>query len=105
MISGCTRNNLPFSLVAFTLSSDATPDQILELSHSITLSMRREDLCGRLGRYQFNVALSGDANAAGELSRRVLDSFSSECRSHFVQWKTGESTLDLFLRLDQLSEI
>jgi hypothetical protein len=104
MIAGCERSDNPFSLIAFTLSSDGSPEQVLDLAHSITLSMRKEDLCGRLGRYQLNVALAGDIHAGQELCRRVQASFTSEVDTHSAQWKKGESALDLFYRLDQLSE-
>jgi hypothetical protein len=67
--------------------------------------MRKEDLCGRLGRYQFNVALGGDIRAGQELCRRVRQSFISEVITNSTQWEKGESALDLFFRLDQLSEI
>lgn len=105
MIAGCLRNGNPFSLIDFTLPSDSTSAQLLDLAHSISLSMRREDLCGRLGLYQFNVALGGDIRAGQELCRRVHECFPAEVMSHSAQWQKGESALDLFYRLDQLSEI
>lgn len=67
--------------------------------------MRKEDLCGRLGRNQFNVALGGDIHAGQELCKRVRASFLSEVTTHIAQWQKGESALELFYRLDQLSEI
>ena len=105
MIAGCRRNGLPFSLIDFTLRSNSSAQQVLDLAHSISISMRKEDLCGRLGRYQFNVALGGDIRAGQELCRRVRQSFISEVITNSTQWEKGESTLDLFFRLDQLSEI
>jgi hypothetical protein len=105
MIAGCMRNGNPFSLIYFTLPSDCTSVQLLDLAHSISLSMRKEDLCGRLGRHQFNVALGGDIRAGQELCRRVHESFPSEVATHSAQWQRGESALDLFYRLDQLSEM
>ncbi|CAB4650469.1 unannotated protein [freshwater metagenome] len=99
------RNGHPFSLIDFTLPSDGTSQQVLDLAHSISLSMRKEDLCGRLGRYQFNVALGGDIRAGQELCKRVRASLLSEVTTHSAQWEKGESALDLFYRLDQLSEI
>jgi hypothetical protein len=105
MIAGSMRSGHPFSLIDFTLPSNGTSQQVLDLAHSISLSMRKEDLCGRLGRYQFNVALGGDTRAGQELCRRVHESFISEVTTHSAQWEKGESALDLFYRLDQLSEI
>ena len=105
MIAGSMRNDHAFSLIAFTLLSDSTSEQVLDLAHSISLSMRKEDLCGRLGQYQFNVALGGDIHAGQELCRRVHESFISEVITNTAQWEKGESALDLFYRLDQLSEI
>ena len=105
MIAGSMRNDHSFSLIDFTLPSNGTSVQLLDLAHSISLSMRKEDLCGRLGRFQFNVALGGDIRAGQELCRRVRESYTSEVMTHSVQWQKGESALDLFHRLDQLSEI
>jgi len=99
------RNGHHFSLIDFTLPSDVTSQQVLDLAHSISLSMRKEDLCGRLGRYQFNVALGGDIRAGQELCKRVRASLLSQVTTHSAQWEKGESALDLFYRLDQLSEI
>lgn len=105
MIAGCMRNGHSFSLIDFTLPSDGTSQQVLDLAHSISLSMRKEDLCGRLGRYQFNVALGGDIRAGQELCKRVRASLLSQVTTHSAQWEKDESALDLFYRLDQLSEI
>lgn len=105
MIAGGMRNGHPFSLIAFTLPSNSTSENVLDLAHSISLSMRKEDLCGRLGRFQFNVALSGDIHAGQELGKRVHESFISGVTTHSAQWQKGESALDLFYRLDQLTEI
>jgi hypothetical protein len=105
MIAGCMRNGFPFSLIDLTLPSGSSSQQVLDLAHSISLSMRKEDLCGRLGRYQFNVALGGDIRAGQELRRRVHESFIAEVITNSAQWEKGESALDLFFRLDQLSEI
>ena len=104
-IAGCMRNGHPFSLIDFTLPGDGTSQQVLDLAHSISLSMRKEDLCGRLGRNQFNVALGGDIHAGQELCKRVRASLLSEVTTHIAQWQKGESALELFYRLDQLSEI
>ncbi|KGA20058.1 hypothetical protein GM50_3315 [freshwater metagenome] len=67
--------------------------------------MRKEDLCGRLGRYEFSVALGGDIRAGQEFCKRVHAKFISQVTTHIAQWEKGESALDLFYRLDQLSEI
>jgi GGDEF domain-containing protein len=104
MISGSKRNLSPFSLIALTLSDEATSENVIALAHSISTSMRHEDLCGRLGRFQFIIALAGDLQAGGELSKRIQGSFDSHFSVHVVQWRASESLLELFYRLDTLSE-
>jgi GGDEF domain-containing protein len=111
MIAGSMRTSSPFSLVALTLSQKTTPQDLIALAHSIAISMRGEDLCGRLGRFQFIIALTGDLSAAGELTKRVRESFTSGFSNHLVQWRVNavqwrvnESSLELFFRLDVLTE-
>ena len=104
MITGSKRNRSPFSLVALTLPQNTTSEDLIALAHSISTSMRREDLCGRLGRFQFIIALAGDLHSGGELSKRVHDSFNSDFSVHVAQWRVSESSLDLFYLLDSLSE-
>jgi hypothetical protein len=104
IIAGSLRRDSPFSLVAFTLSDGATDEDVIALAHSITLSMRQEDLCGRLGINQFTIALAGDVMAGQELSKRVRESFAPAVQATVAQYERGESSLDLFYRLDQLCE-
>lgn len=104
MIAGSERNRSPFSLVALTLPQRTTSEDLIALAHSISTSMRREDLCGRLGRFQFIIALAGDLHSGGELSKRIHGSFNSDFSVHVAQWRARESSLDLFYRLDSLSE-
>jgi hypothetical protein len=49
MIAGSIRRDSPFSLIAFTLLDETTDEEVIALAHSIAVSMRLEDLCGRLG--------------------------------------------------------
>lgn len=104
IIAGSLRRDSPFSLVAFTLSDGATDEDVIALAHSITLSMRQEDLCGRLGINQFTIALAGDVMAGQELSKRVRESFGPAVQATVAQYERGESSLNLFYRLDQLCE-
>jgi GGDEF domain-containing protein len=104
IIAGSLRRDSPFSLVAFTLSDGATDEDVIVLAHSITLSMRQEDLCGRLGINQFTIALAGDVMAGQELSKRVRESFGPAVQATVAQYERDESSLDLFYRLDQLCE-
>ena len=104
IIAGSLRRDSPFSLTAFTLSDGATDEDVIALAHSITLSMRQEDLCGRLGINQFTIALAGDVMAGQELSKRVRESFGPAVQATVAQYERGESSLDLFYRLDQLCE-
>jgi hypothetical protein len=111
MIAGSMRTPSPFSLIALTLSQKSTSEDVIALAHSVVISMRREDLCGRLGKFQFIVALAGDTSAGEELTKRVRASFASESSDRAtqlmasaVQWRANESALDLFYRLDILTE-
>ena len=104
MIAGSLRRNSPFSLIAFTLSDGATDENVIALAHSIAISMRQEDLCGRLGVIQFTVALSGDLQAGAELYKRVQESFPHLLSVQVAQYERDETSLDLFYRLDTLHE-
>lgn len=104
MIAGSLRRNSPFSLIAFTLSDEATDENVIALAHSIAISMRQEDLCGRLGTNQFIVALTGDLQAGAKLCKRVQESFSHLLLMQVAQYERVESSLDLFYRLDTLYE-
>lgn len=104
MIAGSLRRNSPFSLIAFTLSDEATDENVIALAHAIAISMRQEDLCGRLGIIQLTVALTGDLKAGAELCKRVQENFPSLLSMQVVQYEKDESSLDLFYRLDTLYE-
>ena len=104
MIAGSLRRNSPFSLIAFTLSDEATDENVIALAHSIAISMRQEDLCGRLGVIQFTVALSGDLQAGAELYKRVQESFPHLLSVQVAQYERDETSLNLFYRLDTLHE-
>lgn len=104
MIAGTRRNTAPFSLISFSLSDHASSEDVISLAHLILVFMRKEDLCGRLGRFQFIVAFAGDFYDGGELSKRVHEGSSFLFSVHAVQWKVGESLLDMFYRLDRLCE-
>ena len=104
MIAGSLRRSSPFSLIAFTLSDEATDENVIALAHSIAISMRQEDLCGRLGTNQFTVALTGDLQAGAELCKRVQESFPHLLSMQEAQYESEESSLGLFYRLDTLYE-
>ena len=104
VIAGSIRRDSPFSLIAFTLLDEATDEDVIALAHSIAISMRREDLCGRLGVNQFTVALAGDLQAGAELCKRVKESFHRVVYTDVAQYEMNESSLNLFYRLDRLCE-
>ena len=70
--------------------------------------MRKEDLCGRLGHYQFVIALAGDHLGAEKLLERVNLALPKEISTlttgEIVEWIQGETSLELLHRLDILSE-
>jgi GGDEF domain-containing protein len=104
VIAGSIRRDSPFSLITFTLSDESTDEDVIALAHSIAISMRLEDLCGRLGVNQFTVALAGDLQAGAELCKRVRESFPHLLSMQVAQYERDESSLDLFYRLDTLYE-
>ena len=68
--------------------------------------MRKEDLCGRMGHYQFVIALSGDHLGAEKLLERVHLALPKEiytlATGEIVEWVNGETSLELLHRLDIL---
>ena len=76
---------------------------ILSFAELLKSSIRAEDLCARLGRFEFTIILRADHEVALSLSTRVLKQWQSElfiCKSSYIPAKLGESSLEILNRLD-----
>jgi GGDEF domain-containing protein len=76
---------------------------ILSFAELLKKSCRAEDLCARLGRFEFTLILRAGKDVAQSLTHRVLEQWSSEyfnCKSSFIAAKAGESSLEILNRLD-----
>lgn len=113
------RNRSRFTLIRFqlfprneqeSLASEESHYElaILSFSEILKTSVRAEDLCARLGRFEFTVILKAPANIAESLTSRVIGSWSNHqelsktalCKSAVVTAKYGESSLEILNRLD-----
>lgn len=107
MITGSSRTGASFSLLSISIPLLSTTEEIAATAHVINQLMRKEDLCGRLGHYQFVIALAGDHLGAEKLLERVLLALPKElsplATGEIVQWSLGESSLKLLHRLDLLA--
>ena len=76
---------------------------ILSFAEIVKSVTRAEDLCARLGRYEFTMIVKAGVEVGQTLSRRVMESWQSEyfiCTQSLVQAEYGESSLELLNRLD-----
>lgn len=76
---------------------------ILSFAETIKNQTRAEDLCARLGQYEFTMIVKAGVDVGRNLSRRVLESWRSDdfvCTQSLVQAAYGESSLELLNRLD-----
>ncbi|CAM8623161.1 hypothetical protein [Candidatus Planktophila dulcis] len=76
---------------------------ILAFSEILKSNIRVEDLCARLGRFEFTLILRAGLEVAEILSERVLQEWKNElfiCKSSYVSAIVGESSLELLNRLD-----
>lgn len=76
---------------------------ILAFAELLKANCRAEDLCARLGRFEFTLILRARKDVAHSLSQRVLAQWNSEffhCKSSSISAKVGESSLEILNRLD-----
>jgi GGDEF domain-containing protein len=76
---------------------------ILAFAELMKASIRSEDLCARLGRYEFTVILRTDEKVAQVLMRRILREWKSDCfacKAASIPAIRGESSLEILNRLD-----
>jgi GGDEF domain-containing protein len=76
---------------------------ILTFAELLKSNTRAEDLCARLGRFEFTLILRAGEDVARSLLMRVLQQWENEtfaCKSSFIPAKLGESSLEILNRLD-----
>ena len=104
MISGSKRTGALLTLASITIPIVSTLDQILSMAHVINQKMRREDLCGRLGHFQFVIVVSGSLSDGEKLVERIAESSDTKFTSELVQWNPEETSLEILYRLDREGE-
>jgi GGDEF domain-containing protein len=104
MISGSRRSGASLTLASISIPITSTLEQILSIAHDITRLMRQEDLCGRMGEFQFVVVLSGSATHGEKFLERICEGTRVAFTSELVQWAQEETSLQLLYRLDRAAE-
>jgi len=76
---------------------------ILSFAELLKANCRAEDLCARLGRFEFTLILRAGRDVALSLTERVLQQWQSEeftCKSSCIAATLGESSLEILNHLD-----
>ena len=76
---------------------------ILSFAELLKSSCRAEDLCARLGRFEFTLILRAGREVAQAMTQRVQTDWKSElfiCKSSYIAAHLGESSLEILNRLD-----
>jgi GGDEF domain-containing protein len=106
------RNKSKLSLIRFQIfpldeGSDSQESiyevAVLSFAELLKSSIRVEDLCARLGRFEFTLIVRASHDVAQSLSQRILERWSHEqfiCKSCSIPAKLGESSLEILNRLD-----
>lgn len=98
-------NSLPnVSLPNVSLPSDSLYESaIIDFAELIKISVRGEDICARLGRFEFTLIVRAQLDIARSIAQRIQASWRSdylECLSATLSVNNQESTLELLNRLD-----
>ena len=80
-------------------------EEVLGMAHVINQMMRKEDLCGRTGHFQFVIVLSGTLSNGEKLLERLQSATNIYFSSAQVQWVPDETSLQLLYRLDLAAEL
>ena len=113
-LASSSRNKSPLSLVQFHMVSPEKEDlehedpsiyelAIINFSHILKSESRSEDLCARLGRYEFTLIIKANIQVASKIAHRVQNSWSDphfRCVAAVVTAKLNESALEVLNRLD-----
>lgn len=76
---------------------------IIDFAELIKISVRGEDICARLGRFEFTLIIRAPLNVAKSIAQRIQSSWGSdyvECFSATLGVNSQESTLEVLNRLD-----
>lgn len=92
------------SLPNVSLPSDSLYESaIIDFAELIKISVRGEDICARLGRFEFTLIVRAQLDIARSIAQRIQASWRSdylECLSATLSVNNQESTLELLNRLD-----
>ena len=105
MISGSRRSGAPLTLVSISIPILSSRDEVISIAHVVNKLMRKEDLCGRTGYFQFVVVLSGNVANGEKLLERIQSSTNLEFTSQLVEWAPEETSLQLLYRMDLAGEL
>ena len=105
MISGSRRSGALLTLVSISIPILSSLDEIISIAHVVNKLMRKEDLCGRTGYFQFVVVLSGNVANGEKLLERIQSSTNLEFTSQLVEWAPEETSLQLLYRMDLAGEL
>ena len=101
MIARSQRNSSELTVLRLALDENSSGESILHLAHAISQVMRQEDLCGRLGIYEFIIAISGNLEIATKVIERICTLVTFEFSAAASLWAVNEGSLELFHRLDR----
>jgi len=118
-LASSSRNKSHLSLVQFHMVSPKNEDlehedpsiyelAIINFSHILKSESRSEDLCARLGRYEFTLIIKANIEVASKIAHRVQNSWSHphfRCVAAVVTAKLNESPLEVLNRLDTATRI
>lgn len=96
--------DLSFHLNNNSLTRDSLYESaIIDFAELIKISVRGEDICARLGRFEFTLIVRAQLSIARLIAQRIQASWRSdylECLSATLSVNYQESTLELLNRLD-----
>lgn len=101
------RSGDPFVVIKFELQTTSVyEEKVLDFAHTLSEVSRIEDLCARMGEYEFAILIPGQKELADKYVARVAERWKEECESikfwsAFAQIRAGESSLELLNRLDR----
>ena len=105
-LSRCARSGESFVVVKFELQATSQyEEKVLDFAEVLSEASRVEDLCARLGEYEFAILLRGSQSVAVSFIDRVIQRWKQESIyvkfwSSMVESQAGESPLELLIRLD-----
>ena len=105
-LSRCARSGESFVVVKFELQATSQyEEKVFDFAEVLSEASRVEDLCARLGEYEFAILLRGSQSVAVSFIDRVIQRWKQESIyvkfwSSMVESQAGESPLELLNRLD-----